>query len=206
MKNKDIITKFKFFLDLDKELAYINEMNKNGWKLVYIKWGCFYTFTKTEPDEYITILHFEDKEKISGVTAFAAQCGYETIPHTMDGLGETLYLTGKKSEVSEDFVNDIEAKIHAQKKIFKKFFVLTCIMLLLNLILIVETLICVGSLIIYTAYGEGIVSSDIPFIILSAFFVLFTIAYTVLSCFITPPTARLYQKIKKLEKERDIYE
>lgn len=206
MKGNDIITKLKFFIDFDKELAYISEMNKNGWKLVYIKWGCFYTFTKTEPYEYITILHFEDKEKISGLTAFAAQCGYETIPHTMDGLGETLYFTGKKSEVSEDFVNDIETKIHAQKKIFKKFFVLNCVLILLNLILIAETLLCVGSLIIYTVYGERIVSSDIPFIILSAFFVLFTIAYTVMNCFITPATVRLYSKIKKLEKEREIYE
>lgn len=62
------------------------------------------------PDEYITVMYAESKENISGVTAFAAQCGYETIPHTMDGFGEIMYLTGKKSEVSKDFVNENDTK------------------------------------------------------------------------------------------------
>lgn len=37
MKNKDKITQCKFYFDLEKELKYINEMNKQGYKLVYIK-------------------------------------------------------------------------------------------------------------------------------------------------------------------------
>lgn len=61
--NKDKITVFKGFFDLEKEINWINEMNKKGWKLVYIKCGSLYTFVKTEPDEYVTILHAEDKEK-----------------------------------------------------------------------------------------------------------------------------------------------
>ena len=95
-KTKDTITKLKLFLDLDKEIEYINKMNRNGWKLVYIKGGCLYTFVKTEPDEYFTVLYCEKKENISQISTFAAQCGYENIPHTMDGLGDLLYLTGKK--------------------------------------------------------------------------------------------------------------
>lgn len=40
MKNKDKITQCRFYFDLEKELKYINEMNKQGYKLVYIKSGC----------------------------------------------------------------------------------------------------------------------------------------------------------------------
>jgi thiamine biosynthesis protein ThiI len=58
------ITKCKLFFSLDKELEFINKMNREGWKLVYIKCGCFYTFEKTEPDEYFTVLHATAKEKV----------------------------------------------------------------------------------------------------------------------------------------------
>ena len=101
------IKKFKLFFSLDKELEFINKMNKEGWKLVYIKGGCLYIFEKTEPDEYFTILHATAKEKVLEISSFAAQCGYQAIPHTMDGFGDILYLTGKKAEVSPEFVCEI---------------------------------------------------------------------------------------------------
>ena len=44
---KPNINKFKLFFSLDKELAFINKMNKEGWKLVYIKCGCIYIFEKS---------------------------------------------------------------------------------------------------------------------------------------------------------------
>ena len=88
MSNKEMMKKTKLFFSLEKELNYINEMNKEGWKLVYIKGGCVYHFEKTEPDEYFTILHAATKEKVMEISAFAAQCGYQSIPHTMDGYGD----------------------------------------------------------------------------------------------------------------------
>ena len=66
------ITKCKLFFSLDKELEFINKMNREGWKLVYIKCGCFYTFEKTEPDEYFTVLHATAKEKVLELSSFAA--------------------------------------------------------------------------------------------------------------------------------------
>ena len=56
------ISKFKLFFSLDKELAYINKMNREGWKLIYIKGGVIYSFEKSKPDEYFTILHATAKE------------------------------------------------------------------------------------------------------------------------------------------------
>lgn len=64
-KDKNKITVFKSYFSLEKELEYINEMNKKGWKLVYIKGGCFYTFVRTQPDEYVTIMHGVKKEEVS---------------------------------------------------------------------------------------------------------------------------------------------
>ena len=78
MSNKEMMKKTKLFFSLEKELNYINEMNKEGWKLVYIKGGCVYHFEKTEPDEYFTILHAATKEKVMEISAFAAQCGYQS--------------------------------------------------------------------------------------------------------------------------------
>lgn len=121
MKNKDKITQCRFYFDLEKELKYINEMNKQGYKLVYIKSGCLYTFIKTQPDEYTTIFYAVEKEKVSQISAFVAQYGYESIPHTMDGFGNLLYLTGKKSEVDADFINDTDSKINFYTIMKKQF-------------------------------------------------------------------------------------
>ncbi|MCH5297950.1 MAG: DUF2812 domain-containing protein [Ruminococcus sp.] len=141
MKNKDknTITQFKTYFDFDKELEYINEMNRQGWKLVYIKGGCFYTFVKTQPDEYFTTTYMDDKNKISQVITFAAQCGYESVPHTMDGIGNLLYLTAPKGKVSEEFSCDRESKIKFHSKISKFYLLNGIALLIMTLILIAET-------------------------------------------------------------------
>ena len=199
-KNKDKITEFKSFFDLEKEIAYINEMNKKGWKLVYIKAGCFYTFVKTHPDEYITILHADDKENISSVTAFAAQCGYENIPHTMDGVGELLYLTGKKSEISGEFVNDRDSSkkyyelLHKNMKMF-------CIIYYIMFIVFTPIFL------LYSAFAVT-VFADIPvfasFII--AFIVAFEAFYWGCAIKITKIKNRYKKKVLSLSEELNIYE
>ena len=159
MKNKDKITQCRFYFDLEKELKYINEMNKQGYKLVYIKSGCLYTFIKTQPDEYTTIFYAVEKEKVSQISAFVAQYGYESIPHTMDGFGNLLYLTVKKSEVDADFINDTDSKINfytIMKKQFSHFCKLYWAMLILFFIttlLLTLTAILAKSVVLYTIAG-----------------------------------------------------
>ena len=51
--SKDRLKHRKQFLDYEKELAYINEMNRLGWKLERVKHGRVYEFVKTEPEEYV---------------------------------------------------------------------------------------------------------------------------------------------------------
>lgn len=146
MKNKDknTITQFKMYYDLDKELEYFNEMNRQGWKLVYIKGGCFYSFVKTQPDEYFTTIYMDDKEKISQMTTFAAQCGYESVPHTMDGVGNLLYLTAPKGKVSEEFVCDRESKIKFNSKLSIFYLILSIAFFILTAVFVIEAATCLN--------------------------------------------------------------
>lgn len=198
-KDKNTITQFKFYFDLDNEVKYINEMNKKGWKLVYIKGGCFYTFVKTQPDEYFTTLYCTKKEDVSRITTFAAQCGYESIPHTMDGLGDILYLTGKKSEVSEEFSNDTADLIECFTRLKKKFLIIAWVFLALDVFMLLE---CVSFVFAAIASPE-----DIVFLIgMIVFLAVFLAAYA----FPTGVAFKVYNKYKKriknLKTELTIYE
>lgn len=196
--DKNTITKFKLFLDLDKEIRYINEMNEKGWKLVYLKLGCFYTFVKTEPGEYVSLIYAESKENISRVTAFAAQCGYESIPHTNDGMGELMYLTGKKTQVSQDFVSDIPSRIECYKKIHKKLFIMAILYHLLSLLYI---FILAGSIVLLLKFQANAFITVLA--IIYGIFSLIIISCDINICLIS----HRYKKIiKRLQAENSIYE
>ncbi len=197
-KEKNKITKLKLFLDLDKELEYINEMNKQGWKLVYIKGGILYTFVKTQPDEYFTVTYTVEKEEVSKITTFAAQCGYESIPHTMDGFGDMLYLTGKKNEVSQDFVSDRDAQIDSYKRNYKKLLILTIVNIAITALMLVET---IGSVQLFFLSEFDPISLG-----LLLFIGLFFIIYASIDVTAGLVTRRIKKKIKKLESEAVIYE
>lgn len=202
---KDKITQFKHYLDFDKELNYINEMNQKGWKLVYIKLGCFYTFVKTEPDEYITILHADDKEKISSVAAFAAQCGYENIPHTADGVGDIMYLTGKKNEVSDEFVSDNESRLKLSNIMVKKFNQFTVLYIILAVFVVLEAAFCFGTTAIAAVFGHDAsiwAFTAVPLAVIS----LLLIAVFVLLGVIIKIRSRIKKKHRALCEEINIYE
>ena len=197
-KEKNKITKLKLFLDFDKELEYINEMNKQGWKLVYIKGGILYTFVKTQPDEYFTVTYTVAKEEVSKITTFAAQCGYESIPHTMDGFGDMLYLTGKKNEVSQDFVSDRDAQIDSYKRNYKKLLILTIVNIAITALILIET---IGS--IQLLFLSDFDPVSIGFLIFIGLFFILCTSFDIAAGLVT---RRIKKKIKKLESEAVIYE
>lgn len=199
MKNKDknTITQFKGFFDLEKELEYINNMNKQGWKLVYIKCGCFYTYVKTQPDEYFTTIYMDDKEKISQMTTFAAQCGYESVPHTMDGIGNLLYLTAPKGKVSEEFVCDREQKIKINSKLSKFYLLNFVAMFIMAVLLITETVLF--SLLMALEF-------DVALIPITALCGTVGVICTVSVIFLMSLYIKLRKKIKQLKTESFIYE
>lgn len=197
-KEQNKITKLKLFLDLDKELEYINEMNKEGWKLVYLKGGMLYTFVKTQPDKYFTVTYTVAKEEVSKITTFAAQCGYESIPHTMDGFGDMLYLTGKKNEVSQDFVSDREAQIDSYKRIYKKMFIMTIINIAITSLMVLET---IATVVLFCISGF-----DPSVIGLLIFILSFSAIYSAIDIIMGLTARRIKKKIKLLETEATIYE
>ena len=72
------------------------------------------------------------------ISSFAAQCGYQAIPHTMDGFGDILYLTGKKAEVSPEFVCEAPEKIDSAKRIYHRFRTLSIVFIILSILLILD--------------------------------------------------------------------
>lgn len=202
-KDKNTITKCKFFFDPDKEIAYINEMNAQGWKLVFVKWGMYFTFEKCDPGEYITLLHSDKIENISKVSSFAIQCGYEIIPHTMDGLGNTLYLTGRKEEVSEDFVSDTSDKINYYQTFIKNFknffiayFVFDVLFVLLDALFITDTIVW------FNRFGE------IPTDLLVMYGLIFvaSVLYLSFTFKLVKIIKKYNKKIKELQEEALIFE
>ena len=180
------ITKCKLFFSLDKELAFINKMNKEGWKLVYIKGRVIYSFEKCEPDEYFTVLHATAKEKVLELSSFAAQCGYQPIPHTMDGFGDLLYLTGPE-------------KIDSAKRIYQRFRILSIIFVAISVLLVLENILFTGR---RMTFPEVTVVS----VVFGVLFMLFTAVYVAMCIYALVLTAKARRNMKQLQKESEIYE
>ena len=190
------ITKCKLFFSLDKELAFINKMNKEGWKLVYIKGRVIYSFEKCEPDEYFTVLHATAKEKVLELSSFAAQCGYQPIP---DGFGDLLYLTGKKAEVSPEFVCEAPEKIDSAKRIYQRFRILSIIFVAISVLLVLENILFTGR---RMTFPEVTVVS----VVFGVLFMLFTAVYVAMCIYALVLTAKARRNMKQLQKESEIYE
>lgn len=199
MSNKETMKKTKLFFSLDKELQFINEMNRAGWKLVYIKGGCVYHFEKTEPDEYFTILHAAEKEKVMEISAFAAQCGYQSIPHTMDGFGDFLYLTGKKAEVSPEFICEAPEKTESAKRIYHRFRTLSIVFVVISLFLMYEAGFMIG-----TRMADN--DASVALTVICVLFTLFAAVYLAMCVYVLMLTAKARRSFKQLQNESEIYE
>ena len=199
MSNKETMKKSKLFFSLEKELNYINEMNKAGWKLVYIKGGWVYHFEKTEPDEYFTILHAATKEKVMEISAFAAQCGYQSIPHTMDGYGDFLYLTGKKAEVSPEFICEAPEKAESAKRIYHRFRTLSIVFVVISLFLMYQAGFMIG-----TRMADP--DASVALTVICVLFTLFAAVYLAMCVYVLMLTAKARRSYKQLQKESEIYE
>lgn len=104
------IIKFKLFMDLEKELSFINRMNRKGFKLIRIKLGCIYEFEKAD-GKYFTIVHAEEPSKIRSTVKAAKEKGYEVVSHGGDGVREILCFTAKEGEAPKEFANDADSKL-----------------------------------------------------------------------------------------------
>lgn len=110
------ITKFRIFENLEKEEAFINKMNQDGWKLEFVQFGCIFKFIKTD-EEYFTTICATEKSQTLQMTSAAVLSGYESVPHSFDGMSNFLYLTGRKDKASNDFFSDNQNKLAHYKNV-----------------------------------------------------------------------------------------
>lgn len=190
----------KQFFDYEKELAYINEMNRLGWKLERVRHGRVYEFVKTEPEEYTTLIYAEKRSKLKETEALARRCGYETIPHKADGLKRMLYLTGRRFEVSPVFYNDNEAILRAQRMVHRRFLFMSvfCVIILLALIAVLTLCFLIPAL------TSGKSPSEFPmFFGLTIGFSVLTLVFLVFTCIYIGSAAGVKKKIKNLLKKQE---
>lgn len=198
--SKDRLKHRKQFFDYEKELVYINEMNRLGWKLERVKHGRVYEFVKTEPEEYTTLIYAEKRSKLKETEALAHRCGYETIPHKADGLKRLLYLTGRRDEVSPVFYNDSDSALRAQRMIHRRFFVMSVFCVILSLALIAALAV----LFVIPAFTSGKSPSEYPmFFGLTVAFSVLTLVFLVFTCIYIGSAAGVKNKIKKMIKKEE---
>ena len=133
------------------------------------------------------------------ISAFAAQCGYQSIPHTMDGFGDFLYLTGKKAEVSPEFVCEAPEKTESAKRIYHRFRTLSIVFVVISLLLMYESGFIVG---MRMADPEASVFMTVFGIL----FMLFSVVYLAMCVYVVMLTAKARRSFKQLQKESEIYE
>lgn len=116
MKNKKTV--FKAFMSYEKELAYINKMNNRGWKLVSIRFS-LYTFVRTEPNRYMTVCHFADRQYQSTFIRTVTECGCEIAHHTSAGLMKFImfYINVPVGYEKADFLTDNQSKLEFNKRL-----------------------------------------------------------------------------------------
>lgn len=198
--SKDRLKHRKQFLDYEKELAYINEMNRLGWKLERVKLGYVYEFSKTEPEEYTTLIYAEKKEKLKETEALARRCGYETIPHRADGMKRMLYLTGRRFEVSPVFNIDNKAILRAQRLIFKRYFKMSVFCLIILLAMLVE----LALFFVVPFITSGMSPADYPlFFGLTVGFSVLTLIFLSFTCVYISRTLKVKKRIEQLLKKQE---
>ena len=129
----DRTTKFRMFISIEKEEAFINNMNKSGWKLEFVQFGCIFKFAKTS-EEHFTTICATDKSATLKMTSAAVLSGYEVIPHSFDGMSNFLYLTGRKDAMDSDFFSDNQNKLVHYKNIKDFYWIQILIPLIAGLI------------------------------------------------------------------------
>ena len=107
---KNVKTVFRIFISREKEKEYLNKMNKKGWKLVSIRFS-LYTFVKTEPDEYITVLHYVDRQHQSSFIRTITECGCDIVNQKYIGKSILFYINILVGSEKADFLTDNQSKL-----------------------------------------------------------------------------------------------
>lgn len=198
--SKSRLKQHKLFFDIEKENEYVSEMNRLGWKLERINFGWTYEFSRTNREEYTTVIFAEESSKVSETTAFAKRCGFELIPHRFDGLKDVLYLCGRRDEVSPVFHNDSKSLMRAYRLTHRRFSVLSVICVLILAVMFCE----LTAFFIIPSVSLGKNPSEFPlFFGLTVLFSVLTLIFAVLTVIFIRSALGAKKKIETLKKKED---
>ena len=107
---------FKPFVDREKEEAYLNVMNKQGWKLLSVQFS-FYTFQKTEPNKYKTVFHFTKRQQQAAFVRTVTECGCDIAHQSNEGKQILFYINVPVEYATVDFLTDNQSKLDFKKKL-----------------------------------------------------------------------------------------
>lgn len=112
---------FKYFhiMEYDKEQLYLQDMHRQGWKLVKVTGFCIYHFEKCEPEDVVYQLDY-NQEGIEHKTEYVQMfqdCGWE---YLMDYVGYS-YFRKPTSEMNgdEEIFCDDQSRFDMVERIFK---------------------------------------------------------------------------------------
>ncbi|SOC06150.1 uncharacterized protein DUF2812 [Ureibacillus xyleni] len=123
------LTKFRFFLDYEKEEDWVNDMSKQGWHLISFNFN-YFTFEKGEPGQYIY-----RNEMLSGLGAkdqskeyieFLQQSGVELVQRRFNWA----YFRKNTSDGPFELYTDTSSKITYLNRIYTLFLFLMLVNLL----------------------------------------------------------------------------
>lgn len=109
-------TVFKAFVDREKEVAYLNEMNAKGWKLAAVRFS-FYTFDKTEPNKYKTVFYFAKREHQTTFVRTVTECGGEIAHQSNEGKCILFYVNVPVYSENIDFLTDNQSKLDFKRRL-----------------------------------------------------------------------------------------
>ena len=116
-------SKFRFFLDYEKEEKWVNEMANKGWHLADFHIG-YYKFEKGAPGQYIyrneMLIHLKTKEQMNDYLEFLNQTGVELVKKR----GLWAYFRKEAADGPFTLYSDTSSKLAYLNRIFLLFFFL----------------------------------------------------------------------------------
>lgn len=106
----------KIFINREKEEAYLNNMNRQGWKLSSVR-TIFYTFAKSEVKEYMTVLHFANRQYQASFVRTITECGCEIANQSNEGKNILYYISIPTESENLDFLTDNSSRLDFKQRL-----------------------------------------------------------------------------------------
>lgn len=126
--------KARIFFDIEKEVAWLNAMSKNGFRLTD-KQGFTYIFETDSENQYlyqVEKMSFSSNKKIQGYLDFLEEMDIKPVAKQMGWI----YLEKKNDDRPFEIYTDIPSKIKQYKAIISTYLITTllCISFIINII------------------------------------------------------------------------